>query len=80
MKKTYHLCLSAGEEAMFRDTEDYNRGFNCFALALHKADSTGLVESFMSTHTHQVIQTSSPRDFMISFRRSYAKYFNHKYQ
>lgn len=80
MKKTYHLCLSAGEEAMFRDTEDYNRGFNCFALALYKNGSTGLVESFMSTHTHQLIQTSTPEDFMISFRRSYAKYFNHKYQ
>ena len=36
MKKTYHLCLSAGDEVMFRDQEDYNRGFNCFALALHK--------------------------------------------
>ena len=24
MKKTYHLCLSAGEEVLFRDIEDYN--------------------------------------------------------
>jgi hypothetical protein len=42
MKKTYHLCLSAGDEIMFRDLEDYNRGFNCFALALYKSNSTGL--------------------------------------
>ena len=79
MKKTYHLCLSAGDEVMFRDLEDYYRGFNCFALALHKTGSTGLVESFMSTHTHQMIQTSDPKDFMFNFRNPYAKYFNRKY-
>ena len=33
MKKTYHICLSAGDEAMFRDLEDYHRGFNYFAIA-----------------------------------------------
>lgn len=79
MKKTYHLCLSAGNEIMFRDEEDYNRGFNCFALALYKTDSSGLAEAFMGTHTHQMIQTSSPAEFMYSFRLSYCKYFNHKY-
>lgn len=80
MKKTYHLCLSAGDEIMFRDQEDYNRGFNCFALALYKTGSTGLVESFMATHTHQVIQTNSPKEFMWHFRQPYSIYFNHKYK
>ena len=80
MKKTYHLCLSAGDEILFRDLEDYNRGFNCFALALHKTDSTGLVESFMATHTHQMIQTDDPKEFMWHFRQPYSKYFNQKYQ
>lgn len=79
MKKTYHLCLSAGDEVMFRDLEDYHRGFNCFALALYKSDSAGLVESFMSTHTHQMAQTRSPKDLMYCFRRAYSLYFNHKY-
>ena len=79
MKKTYHLCLSAGDEVMFRDLEDYHRGFNCFAVALHKTGSTGLVESFMSTHTHQLVQTSDPDEFMYSFRQPYSMYFNHKY-
>lgn len=79
MKKTYHLCLSAGNEAMFRDLEDYNRGFNCFALALYKTGSTGLVESFMSTHTHQLVQTTDPDELMYNFRLSYSMYFNHKY-
>lgn len=80
MKKTYHLCISAGEEVLFRDVEDYNRGFNCFALALFNADSTGLVESEMSTHYHQLIQSRNPDEFMRCFRLSYSMYFNRKYQ
>lgn len=79
MKKTYHLCISAGEEALFRDLEDYYRGFNYFALALYRTDSTGLVESFMSTHAHKLVQTHGPRDLMFNFRNPYAKYFNKKY-
>ena len=79
MKKTYHLCLSAGNEIMFRDLEDYNRGFNCFAIALYKTNSTGLVESFMSTHIHVLVQTNSPKDFMMLFRLLYTTYFNKKY-
>lgn len=79
MKKNYHLCLSAGEEVMFRDLEDYYRGFNCFASALYKTGSTGLAESIMSTHTHQFIQTCCPGDFMYSFRQPYSMYFNNKY-
>ena len=65
---------------MFRDLEDYNRGFNYFALALHKTDSTGLVESFMSTHSHQLIQAISPRELMYNFRLPYSMYFNRKYK
>ena len=79
MKKTYHLCLSAGDEILFRDEEDYNRGFNSFALALYKTDSTGLVESFQSTHCHLMIQAEDPSDFMFTMRQSYSKYFNRKY-
>ena len=79
MKKTYHLCLSAGDEVLFRDAEDYNRGFNCFALALFNTNSAGLVESEMSTHYHQLIQSANPDDFMHRFRLSYSMYFNRKY-
>ena len=79
MKKTYHLCLSAGEEIMFRDLEDYTRGFNCFALALYRSNSTGLVESFMSNHFHLMIQTEDPKEFMYNMRQPYSKYFNRKY-
>lgn len=79
MKKTYHLCLSTGEEVLFRDVEDYNRGFNCFALALFNTDTTGLVESEMSTHYHQLIHSRNPDEFMHLFRLSYSMYFNRKY-
>ena len=79
MKKTYHLCLSGGDEVLFRDQEDYNRGFNCFALALYKTGSTGLVESFMSTHCHLMAETDDPYGLMYSMRMPYSKFFNYKY-
>ncbi len=79
MKKSYHICISSDDEVMFRDDEDYNRGFNTFALALHKTGSTGLVESNMSTHSHMLVQTSDPDRFVQAYRMPYAKYFNHKY-
>ena len=80
MKKTFHLCLSGDDEVIFRDMEDYHMGFNYFAIALYKTDSIGLAESFMSTHTHQTIQTAAPDEFMYNFRRPYSLYFNNKYQ
>jgi hypothetical protein len=80
MKRTYHLCLSAGDEVMFRDLEDYNRGFNSFAVALYKSNTVGLVESFMSTHMHIIVQTDSPKDFMSCWRMYYTMYFNRKYK
>jgi hypothetical protein len=79
MKKTYHLCLSGDNEIMFRTNEDYHRAFNCFALALHKTDSTGLAEAIMSTHCHLLVQTSEPKEFMHDFRLMYSHYFNRKY-
>ena len=64
---------------MFRDLDDYNRGFNCFAIALYVTGSTGLVESFMSNHYHLMIQTENPKEFMYDMRQRYARYFNSKY-
>ena len=79
MKKTYHFCLSAGDEVMFRDQEDYNRGFNCFALALYKTGSTGIVEAFMATHCHLMAETDDPTGLMYHMRMPYSKMFNNKY-
>jgi hypothetical protein len=33
----------------------------------------------MSTHTHQLVQTTDPGGFMYCFRQPYSKYFNNKY-
>lgn len=79
MKRSFHICLSSDDEVMFRDEEDYDRGFNYFALALHKTNSTGLVESFMSTHVHLLAQCEYPEGLIGAFRMPYTKYFNHKY-
>lgn len=79
MKKIYHLCLSGGDEILFRDLEDYNRGFNCLAIAFHKSCSDGLVESIMSNHFHLLTQTSVPKELMFDFRMQYSMYFNRKY-
>ena len=79
MKKTYHLCLSAGDEIMFRDLEDYNRGFNCFALALYKTGSTGLVESFMSTHTSSGTD-KCPKRIHVAFQTALQQIFQPQIQ
>ncbi len=79
-RKTYHICLSSKNEVMFRSEEDFNRAFNYYALALHKTDSIGLADCFMSNHLHIVVQTSCPDRLMYAFRNSYARYFNYKYQ
>lgn len=65
---------------MFRDHEDYQKGFNYIALALHKTNSNGLVEAIMSTHLHLLVQTENTKELMYNFRNSYSKYFNHKYE
>ncbi len=78
-KKTYHICLSSGNEVMFRTREDYFRGYNCYALALAKTDSVSLADAFMSNHFHIVVQTSNPSALMRSLRSSYSQYFNKKY-
>ena len=80
MKRNYHLCFSGGNEVLFRDEDDYHRGFNCFALALYKTGSTGLVDAIMSTHCHFVAQSECPDTLMYLFRMPYIKWFNHKYQ
>ena len=79
MKRTYHLCLSAGNENMFRDEADYIHGVNCLCLAAIKTDSIILAYSFMSNHVHICVRTADPDRFMKAFRYPYNRYFNKKY-
>ena len=79
MKRTYHLCLSGGDEVMFRQKEDYVRGINCLCLAAHKTDSILLAYTFMSNHVHIGVRAECPELLMKHFRYSYNRYFNRKY-
>lgn len=79
MKKTYHLCLSGGNEVICRSDRDYIQANNCLCLAAHKTDSSLLAYSIMSNHTHIGVRTVSPHAFMKAFRYPYNRYFNQKY-
>lgn len=79
MSKLFHVCLSAGNEVMYRSEEDYIRGFNCFAVALHKTGSALLADSFMSTHHHACVVTDNLKDLVHHHRAAYSRYFNRKY-
>lgn len=79
MKKTYHLCWSAGNGVLFRSHEDFVRGINCLCLAAYMTDSSTLAYTFMSNHVHICIRTESLKSFIRKFRYSYTRYFNAKY-
>lgn len=78
-KKTYHICLSSGDEVYCRSEEDYVYCFNCLALAVAATGSDLLAESIMSTHVHECLRTSVPRDLIRQQRYSYSRYFNNRY-
>lgn len=80
MKKTYHICISAGDEIYCRDEEDYNRCFNSLAIAIAETESSLMAESIMSTHLHKCVRTEHPAELIQSFRWKYARYFNSKYK
>lgn len=79
MKKVFHLCHSSKEEVLFRNHEDYNWGFNCYALALYKTDSCSLADAHMSNHRHLIAQTSDPDRLMRINRLAYTRHMNTKY-
>lgn len=80
MKKVFHLCHSSKEEVLFRNHDDYNWGFNCYALALYKTDSCSLADAHMSNHRHLVAQTDSPERLMWINRLAYTRHMNTKYR
>lgn len=79
MKRTYHICLSAGDEIFCRDEEDYIRCFNSLALALAETDSSLLADAIMSNHLHECVRTECPERLISAQRYKYARYFNAKY-
>ena len=80
MRKSYHICVSGGDEVIFRSDADYYHAFNCLALACHESESSLLAESIMSTHSHTCARTEVPELLVNKFRYAYARYFNNKYK
>lgn len=78
-KRTYHICLSAGEEAYCRCEEDYVYCFNCLALAVAETESSLMAESIMSNHFHECVRSACPKDLFHIQRYAYSRYFNDKY-
>ena len=79
MKKTYHICLSAGDEVLCRSEEDYAYCFNTFSLAINETGSSLLADSVMSTHLHGCVRTYDPYELITRQKYSYSRYMNRKY-
>lgn len=79
MRKTYHCCVTSHDEVMFRDEEDFVRGFNCYASAVLETESRHLADGFMTSHTHFGLQTDRYSEVIGKYRYSYSRYFNAKY-
>lgn len=79
MKRTYHFCISGGDELICRTDPDYYRAFNCLALAANETESSILAEAIMSNHIHVCARSATIEDMINRFRYSYSRYFNRKY-
>lgn len=80
MRKTYHLCLSAGDHGLLcRREEDYVRMVNCICIAALRTETVVLAFSVMSNHVHLCIRSYDPEKFMKTLRYMYTRYFNSRY-
>lgn len=80
MRKTFHLCLSAGSDGLLcRREDDYVRMVNCIGLAAKRTDTILLAYSVMSNHLHMCVRTECHEAFIRSIRYMYTRYFNNRY-
>lgn len=79
MRRTYHICLSNGDEVYCRDEEDHEYWFNALALAIYETDSVLMADAIMSNHFHECVRTTDPEKVLLRQRYRYARYFNAKY-
>lgn len=79
MRRLYHICISNGNEPMFRSEEDYRNGANFLALALFDTGTELFADSLMSNHVHFIVQTKELEKFVWNFRMRYSFYFKNKY-
>ena len=76
----YHVCISGGNEILFRCEEDYIRAFNTLAIAIAETGSYLNADAIMSTHIHICIRTDDVTALTGRFWKSYTRYFNNKYR
>ena len=80
MRRTYHLCLSAGNHGLLcRREEDYVRMVNCICIAALRTETVVLAFSVMSSHVHLCVRSYDHEKFMKSLRYMYTRYFNSRY-
>lgn len=64
MRKSFHICMSGGDELICRSEEDYARLFNCIALTAYETDSVLLADAEMSSHVHLGVRTENASEMM----------------
>lgn len=80
MRRTYHLCFSAGDSGlMCRLEDDYVRMINCICIAALRTDTVLLAFSVMSSHVHLCVRSYDQNKFMKTLRYMYTRYFNSRY-
>lgn len=77
MRKTYHLCLSAGKDGLLcRKEEDYIRMVNSICLAALRTGTDLLAYSVMSSHVHICARTQCQNEFIACMKYMFTRYFN----
>ena len=80
MRKTYHICLSAGNSGLLcRSEEDCKYLVNCIGLAAFDTETVLLAYAVMSNHVHCCVRTKDVHSFIKRWRYMYTRYFNRKY-
>ncbi|MCQ2152905.1 MAG: hypothetical protein MJY70_07660 [Bacteroidales bacterium] len=80
MKKLYHICLTAHSEVLLRNIDDVRLMTNLPALAAWRSGTDILIDSRMSTHSHEIVSTEDPHGYACRQIISITKAYNSKYQ
>lgn len=81
MKKTFHVCLSAGEDGLLcREEMDYIRLVNAICMSACHTDSSLLAYAVMSNHVHLCVRSEDVQVFIRKWRYMYSRYFNSRYE
>ena len=71
MKKLFHVSCTSCGEVLFRHSEHYTTIMNYMALCALRTETTLLCFTLMSNHIHLCIETTDPKVFIKSFKRTF---------